>query len=245
MTYTETRVAWDEEVAIFPAVADLTQRWNGWVAAPFFDREAVDRIIAASDDPEADVFHWEGDTLVQHRTQYEAYGEPDERIEPTLIEGVKRWCVGGFSWTWYEVEPEGLLTFEDAEAIGLDATGRDGDPRFPYTEANLTPAERGLLAAHRTGDLIFCDAGEHLINSASMPYILIAEGGSVPERRVCYDCMHRVESPAEWDRLRDLATMAVGHNCLDYVATIHGQPCCDLCGVVLERAGDALVVPQA
>jgi hypothetical protein len=38
------------------------------------------------------------------------------------------------------------LSFDEAEALGLDATGRDGDPAFPYTAADLTPAQRQRLA---------------------------------------------------------------------------------------------------
>ena len=36
--------------------------------------------------------------------------------------------------------PDAELSFDTAEGIGLDGSGRDGDPRFPYTWANLTSA---------------------------------------------------------------------------------------------------------
>jgi len=37
------------------------------------------------------------------------------------------------------------LDFDAVEAIGLDGTGRDGDPRFPYTRDNLTEDELARL----------------------------------------------------------------------------------------------------
>jgi hypothetical protein len=41
------------------------------------------------------------------------------------------------------------LDIDEVEAIGLDGTGRDGDPRFPYTWAKLTDAERAALWVRR------------------------------------------------------------------------------------------------
>jgi hypothetical protein len=41
------------------------------------------------------------------------------------------------------------LTFDEAEGIGLDGTGRDGNPRFPYRYSNLTPAEMKRLTHYR------------------------------------------------------------------------------------------------
>jgi hypothetical protein len=41
------------------------------------------------------------------------------------------------------------LSFDEADAFGLDATGRDGDPRFPWTVTDLTPAQRQRLAELR------------------------------------------------------------------------------------------------
>ncbi len=42
----------------------------------------------------------------------------------------------------YMAHPLEELPGEVVEAIDLDLTGRDGNERFPYTYANLTPAER-------------------------------------------------------------------------------------------------------
>lgn len=41
------------------------------------------------------------------------------------------------------------LGADEVDALGLDSTGRDGDPRFPYTEAKLTPAELASLVTYR------------------------------------------------------------------------------------------------
>jgi len=42
----------------------------------------------------------------------------------------------------------GELSFDECELLGLDGTGRDGDPRFPYTYAGLTAAEKAVLEAN-------------------------------------------------------------------------------------------------
>jgi hypothetical protein len=41
------------------------------------------------------------------------------------------------------------LTFDEVEALGLDGSGRDGDPRHPYRESALTEQEKTRLAAYR------------------------------------------------------------------------------------------------
>lgn len=35
------------------------------------------------------------------------------------------------------INPDDQLSFDDAEELGLDGTGRDGDPRFPFTLQSL------------------------------------------------------------------------------------------------------------
>lgn len=44
------------------------------------------------------------------------------------------------------------LTYDECEAIGLDGSGVDGNPRFPYTEEKLTQAEAAKLKAYREGN---------------------------------------------------------------------------------------------
>ena len=41
------------------------------------------------------------------------------------------------------------LTIDECEAVGVDGTGRDGDPRYPYTIANLELHQVELLCLHR------------------------------------------------------------------------------------------------
>lgn len=47
-------------------------------------------------------------------------------------------------------DPDVFLTMDETEVLGLDGTGRDGDPRFPFRRATLTAAEmEALVAWHR------------------------------------------------------------------------------------------------
>lgn len=68
--------------------------------------------------------------------------------------------------TNYLANPDGELSFDQVESIGLDGTGRDGGERFPYTWAKLTDAERAALLikalAEVTGSKVLggLDAGE-------------------------------------------------------------------------------------
>ena len=45
--------------------------------------------------------------------------------------------------------PSHQLSFDEAERAGLDGTGRDGDPRFPYHLSDLTESEKRLLDGNR------------------------------------------------------------------------------------------------
>jgi hypothetical protein len=85
-------------------------RWNGW-SCPYFTREQADRLTEvstafnASLSPEMaecseDITYDEArDAYVITSSDY-----PDEPqyISPTLIDGVKYYCIGAFSWTWRE-----------------------------------------------------------------------------------------------------------------------------------------------
>lgn len=94
-------------------------RWNGWVAFPLFDREAVEAMRADFDawrtaeierwgSPESDVLRWDGDTVLIDSAQYAAEpGYTPERIDGEIgPDGVMRWCVGGCSWTWAAMDDE-------------------------------------------------------------------------------------------------------------------------------------------
>ena len=79
-------------------------RWNGWIALPWFDRATVERMAKDFEAWEdADQLRFDGDTLVVHSP---VYADEDERMEPTVIDGVPRWCVGGMSMTWGDVGEE-------------------------------------------------------------------------------------------------------------------------------------------
>lgn len=48
-----------------------------------------------------------------------------------------------------------LLDADTVAALDLDPTGRDGNPRFPYSEASLTDPERAALAVYRAKRDVF------------------------------------------------------------------------------------------
>lgn len=102
---------------------DDIPRWNGWIAAPLFDRATVDQLMAdwardAADNPDNDMLAWSADTVILTRGAYAA--EPDyapERIEPESVDGVPRWCVGGCCYVWSVADrrrgSDGFATEED------------------------------------------------------------------------------------------------------------------------------------
>lgn len=71
-------------------------------------------------------------------------------------------------------------------------------------------------------------------------YILIAEGGSIPDRIVCLECLDGLGADPNVERLIDLAEMGVGHLCADHgeVRSLPGasEPVvvCEACGAVLQ-----------
>lgn len=75
------------------------------------------------------------------RDAIDAVDDWHEDIASAVMAIVNRWSE--------EVEEVNELGFDEVEAIGLDGTGRDGDPRFPYTWANLTDDERRMLRTYR------------------------------------------------------------------------------------------------
>lgn len=93
----------------FPALANLSERWNGWVAAPRFDRATAHAIADAinSDAPQrtgwpcratvdADGFwYWEKEYAEEYA---------DQRGECYVWDGDGRVAVGAFGWIWAEDE---------------------------------------------------------------------------------------------------------------------------------------------
>ena len=93
----------------FATFAAEMQRWNGFVAAPYFDPPELRRLLADMEaeiaaDPEGsretvpERFAWVGGKLIHTDLRY---GEPPDEIEPDAF---GRYAIGAFAWTWYEVE---------------------------------------------------------------------------------------------------------------------------------------------
>lgn len=112
-TYKATTVGIDDYFPPLPALVLEGRRWNGW-AIPFFTldtvrvlAELVDRDRQDDDDPQVLI---DGDTvrLVQPRTQGDCLTIDEwlqsQVVEPTLIDGVAHYSVGGWDWCWHEVD---------------------------------------------------------------------------------------------------------------------------------------------
>lgn len=59
-------------------------------------------------------------------------GTPAERLEDARTDGDAHLAEAN---GWADDDTE--VDFDTAEAAGLDGTGRDGDPRFPYTRRDV------------------------------------------------------------------------------------------------------------
>ncbi len=77
----------------------------------------------------------------------------DERPGPCLRCGLPVTFLRNLWWTadddfncpdgeWRHARKDRELSFDEAERIGRDGTGRDGDPRFPHRFSSLTQEER-------------------------------------------------------------------------------------------------------
>lgn len=76
--------------------------------------------------------------------------EDDEPVFEIVDEPRERTCYqDNPKFEIYEDEEPGELDADEVDALGLDPTGRDGNPRFPFTETNLTDVEREALTAYR------------------------------------------------------------------------------------------------
>jgi hypothetical protein len=95
-----------------PCVMDVRNRWNGF-AIPYFDRAAVDLIIHdVMQFADENTAAWDGDVVVLT----DNVGTPDEwveRVEPTVIDGVQRWCIGGGSWVWFDFDEDNCTSDAD------------------------------------------------------------------------------------------------------------------------------------
>lgn len=111
------------EESIFEAVWYADDLWNGWLS-PYLtkdDSEAILRLIIESDAQGGAAypiigFQWEGSTLVIRILDADrgfgdevpvTYGQvSEERIPAKTFDGVQRWSVGAWSWTWSKYEEE-------------------------------------------------------------------------------------------------------------------------------------------
>jgi hypothetical protein len=132
-------------------------RWNGFVC-PHFERSEIERyqrFEAMLGEHDYARTEWRGDTLVLLAdTQH----DDEDVLEPTEL-GL--YPLGAWGWTWSVCPPDldpddDEPTLDEVEALGLDGTGRDLDPRYPYTIANLTADETARLSRMRWGACPTC-----------------------------------------------------------------------------------------
>lgn len=104
-------VSWGEEGPDLPARLALTPkgipvRWNGWVC-PYFDREAVDTLIASQRElierhgvEEFERLEWDprNDRVVLDI--YNHGYKTVEHVPARRVDGVDYWPVGAYAWTW-------------------------------------------------------------------------------------------------------------------------------------------------
>lgn len=84
--------------------------WNNF-ACPYFDRAAIDNLIAATnavakDCPDGtETMSWDGDVLVLTSPAYPGE-ESVTKLHPADINGRLYWTPGAFEWCWAEAEPD-------------------------------------------------------------------------------------------------------------------------------------------
>lgn len=137
------KVAIDEMPSFWAAVQLDEQgyipRWNGFVAAPLFSRTETQRIIdwITADEDAMTQIVWDGDAVVITRDDFDY--EP-ERIEKSVLDGIDRWSIGAYSWTWYAA-PERDLALLKEEVD--DRPGADFVPCTDATHVNGCPGGAG------------------------------------------------------------------------------------------------------
>jgi hypothetical protein len=90
----------------YPAVANTADRWNGWLAAPRFDRETLERIAAdlrAVESGERVTIDADGvwSWFDEYADEY-----PDPRGERYEWDADGRCALGAYGWTWTEDDEE-------------------------------------------------------------------------------------------------------------------------------------------
>ncbi|WP_019548604.1 hypothetical protein [Streptomyces sulphureus] len=166
MTMIDTWVCVDDE-HIYPASLDRSNRWNGWVS-PGFTLDAV-RQLAAHTEEAAEEYGYDcvdqikvldgaPEPVVLHiRWQYLS-DEPTTAANVVKPDADGRYWIGGWEWTWYEVE--------------------DG-PLF-YTKKAAYEARKQVLteSARRMGEIMrtqMPDATSCLIDLTSLGHIVRVE----------------------------------------------------------------------
>lgn len=95
-------------------------------------------------------------------------------------------------------------------------------------------------------NLTLCSVCDIEVTPDGVPGIRVEEGGDVPAWIICEPCMELLDEDAR-DVAYDNAVTGELHHCIEWAGPSDccpGLVTCDLCGLALETAGDALVVPE-
>lgn len=104
MTHKLVQVSLGYDGSHYPALADTSERWNGFLAAPRFDRATVERIAADFDaDPNSAKLTIDDDGVWAWWDEY-ADEYPDPRGELYEWDADGRVALGAYGWTWCEEE---------------------------------------------------------------------------------------------------------------------------------------------
>ena len=127
LTYSTVSIDTDYLDAL-PCLVDSSERWNGW-ACPFFGRVAADRIVRTVENDDYTRIFWDGDTVVVVSNPGDPTDEYVDRIDGTVIDGVRYWPIGAYSWTWSVDRRDMVEAYTDPAA-----TMGDGWRAFITTE---------------------------------------------------------------------------------------------------------------
>jgi len=108
-------------------------RWNGFVGNPWFSREEAQKVIDwvhetnGSPTPvECSRFVWVDDLLVQVDWNGEPGDPPVFTAEVLHPDRLGRYCIGGWSWTWTEVETCSGCGAPERDHLSADECGDHG-----------------------------------------------------------------------------------------------------------------------